>query len=73
MADPTRITVPTLMIHGQYDDVADTAGLLPFFARLPNPEKRYVVVPDAGHMMHLQAGRHVFFSAVLDFLCEPGN
>lgn len=73
MVDPALITVPTLMIHGQYDDVADTAGLLPFFARLPNPEKRYVVVPDAGHMMHLQAGRHVFFSAVLDFLCEPGN
>lgn len=68
MVDPARITVPTLMIHGQYDDVADTTGLLPFFARLPNPDKRYVVIPRAGHMLHLQAGRHAFFDAVVDFL-----
>ncbi|MBX9629370.1 MAG: alpha/beta hydrolase [Burkholderiales bacterium] len=68
MVDPTRIAVPTLMIHGQYDDVADTAGLLPFFVRLPNPDKRYVVIPRAGHMMHLQVGRRAFFDAVMDFL-----
>jgi pimeloyl-ACP methyl ester carboxylesterase len=68
MVDPARIAVPTLMIHGQYDDVADAAGLLPFFARLPNPDKRYVVIPRAGHMMHLQAGRHAFFDALVDFL-----
>lgn len=73
MVDATRIGVPTLMIHGQYDDVADTAGLLPFFARLPNPDKRYVVVPRAGHMMHLQAGRYAFFDAVLDFLRAGGS
>lgn len=68
MVDPTRITVPTLMIHGQYDDVADTAGLLPFFAALPSPEKRYVIVPDAGHMAHLQKGRGRLQSAIADFL-----
>jgi pimeloyl-ACP methyl ester carboxylesterase len=68
MVDPTRITVPTLMIHGQYDDVADVHGLVPFFAQLPNPDKRYVVIPRAGHMMHLQAGRDAFFDAVADFL-----
>lgn len=73
MVDATRIAVPTLMIHGQYDDVADTTGLLPFFAQLPNPDKRYVVVPRAGHMMHLQAGRHAFFDAIVDFLWAGGS
>lgn len=68
MVDPARIAVPTLMIHGQYDDVADTPGLLPFFAQLPSPDKRYVVIPRAGHMMHLQAGRAAFVDAVVDFL-----
>lgn len=68
MVDPARITAPTLMIHGEYDDVADPAGLLPFFAQLPASDKRYVVIPGAGHMMHLQAGRHAFFDAVVDFL-----
>lgn len=75
MVDPARISVPVLMIHGEFDDVADTAGLLPFFAQLPNPDKRYVVVPGAGHMMHFQAGRHAFFDAVADFLgaCTVGR
>lgn len=73
MVDASRIGVPTLMIHGQYDDVADTSGLLPFFAQLPNPDKRYVVIPRAGHMMHLQAGRHAFFDAVVDFLRADGS
>lgn len=56
LVDPSRITVPTLMVHGEYDDVADTQGLLPFFAALPNPDKQYVVVPGGGHMLHLQQG-----------------
>lgn len=56
LVDPRRITVPTLMVHGEYDDVADTQGLLPFFAALPHPDKQYVVVPEGGHMLHLQQG-----------------
>jgi pimeloyl-ACP methyl ester carboxylesterase len=56
LVDPRRIAVPTLMVHGEYDDVADTQGLLPFFEALPNPDKQYVVVPEGGHMLHLQRG-----------------
>lgn len=71
MVDPVAVTVPTLLIHGEHDDVADAPGLLPFFQALPNPDKRYVVVPRAGHLMHLQAGRAIFLRAVLDFLQPP--
>jgi pimeloyl-ACP methyl ester carboxylesterase len=63
--------VPTMIIHGQYDDVADLDGLLPFFADLPNPGKQYVVVPDAGHMMHLQKGHRVFQHQVISFFSAP--
>ncbi|HZX67121.1 MAG TPA: alpha/beta hydrolase, partial [Myxococcales bacterium] len=59
--------VPTLIIHGQYDDVADLDGLFPFFRQLPNPHKRYVVVPNAGHMMDLQKGLLVFQQEVAGF------
>lgn len=68
LVDPARINVPTMMIHGQYDDVADTRGLLAFFEALNTPEKRYVIVPDAGHMAHLQAGRGILQRAIADFL-----
>lgn len=73
MVDPARVAVPTLVIHGEHDDVADPAGLLPFFAALPNPDKRYVIVPRAGHLMHLQAGRADFLHAVVDFLRAAGR
>jgi len=65
LVDPARITVPVMMIHGQYDDVADLDGLLPFFKALPNPDKQYVVVPDGGHMLHLQKGHARFQHAVV--------
>lgn len=67
LIDATRITVPTMLIHGQYDDVADLPGLWPFFAALPNPDKQYTVIPDGGHMLHLQQGHARFQRAVADW------
>jgi len=71
MLNPRLMPVPVMIIHGQYDDVADLDGLLPFFARLPNPRKQYVVVPDAGHMMHLQKGHLLFQHDVIAFFSAP--
>jgi len=56
-----------MIVHGVYDDVADLDGLLPFFQQLPNPYKKYVVVPDAGHMMHLQKGHRILQAEVANF------
>ena len=67
MVNPRLIPAPTMLIHGEYDDVADLDGLLPFFKQLPNPYKRYVVIPDAGHMMHLQKGHQLFQHEVSSF------
>ena len=70
LVDPRSITVPVMMIHGQYDDVAGTDGLLPFFIALPNAHKKYVIVPDAGHMMQFQKGRGIFQAEVGVFFKE---
>ena len=71
MLNPRLMPVPVMIIHGQYDDVADLDGLLPFFAQLPNPRKEYVIVPDAGHMMHLQKGHLIFQHDVIAFFSAP--
>lgn len=68
MVDASRLAVPFMMIHGEYDDVADVEGLLPFFSALRNPDKRYVVIPGGGHMLHLQSGRTRFHAALIEFL-----
>ena len=49
----------------------DLDGLLPFFQQLPTPYKRYVVIPNAGHMMHLQGGHRLFQHEVVSFFKEP--
>ena len=68
MLNPRLMNVSIMLIHGEHDDVADTVGLLPFFQALPNPDKRYVIIPQAGHMMMFQKGRQQFQHAVIDFL-----
>lgn len=68
LVDPMKISVPVLIIHGEFDDVADTAGLLPFFAGLQSPQKSYVIIPDAGHMAQFQAGRGRLQHAIAAFL-----
>lgn len=67
MVNPRLLPVPTMIIHGEHDDVSDLDGLLPFFRQLPNPNKQYVVIPDSGHMMHLQKGHRLFQQAVAGF------
>ncbi len=71
MVNPRLMPVPTMIIHGEYDDVADLSGLLPFFRQLPHCYKKYVVVPSAGHMMHLQEGHSVFRHEVASFFRAP--
>jgi pimeloyl-ACP methyl ester carboxylesterase len=67
MVNPRLVAVPTMIIHGEHDDVSDLDGLLPFFRQLPNPNKQYVVIPDSGHMMHLQKGHRLFQQTVAGF------
>jgi pimeloyl-ACP methyl ester carboxylesterase len=67
MVNPRLLPVPTMIIHGEYDDVSDLEGLLPFFRQLPNPHKQYVIIQDSGHMMHLQKGHRLFQQATASF------
>ncbi|MGA8079525.1 MAG: alpha/beta hydrolase, partial [Xanthobacteraceae bacterium] len=47
--DPEKITVPTLVMRGQWDDIASFDGLIKFFAKLPNPDKHFAVMPGISH------------------------
>src|SRR5216110_617478 len=47
--DPERITVPTLIMRGQWDGIASFQDLSNFFAKLPNPDKQFAVMPGIAH------------------------
>jgi pimeloyl-ACP methyl ester carboxylesterase len=49
VVDPEKIVVPTLIMRGQWDGIASFQDLANFFARLPNPDKQFIVMPGIAH------------------------
>jgi non-heme chloroperoxidase len=69
LVDPTRITVPTIVMRGQYDGIAGFDDLIEFFKRLPNPDKQFAVMAGISHASFQQKNfltayhvLHAFFS-----------
>jgi len=69
--DPARITVPTMIIFGEYDYFAAEEDLLPFFSQLKTREKQFVLLPHAGHALLLERDHRRFQHEVLSFLERP--
>jgi len=49
VVDPEKISVPTLVMRGQWDGIASFQDLANFFARLPNSDKQFIVMPGIAH------------------------
>jgi pimeloyl-ACP methyl ester carboxylesterase len=49
LVDPEKITVPVLVMRGQYDGIAAFDDILEFFRRLPNPDKQFSVMAGISH------------------------
>jgi len=69
--DPARITVPTLIIHGDKDFLAKEEDLLPFYSQLNTRDKSYVLLPDSGRMMLLEKNHRRLQYEILSFLDRP--
>jgi pimeloyl-ACP methyl ester carboxylesterase len=69
--DPARITMPTMIIFGQYDYFASEEDLLPFFSQLGTRDKQFVLLPHGGHALLLEKDHRRFQHEVLSFLDRP--
>ncbi len=49
VVDPEKISVPTLIMRGQYDGIASFQDIANFFARLPNADKEFKLMPGIAH------------------------
>jgi pimeloyl-ACP methyl ester carboxylesterase len=49
VVDPQKITVPTVVLRGQFDGIAGFDDLIDFFKRLPNPDKQFTVMSGISH------------------------
>jgi pimeloyl-ACP methyl ester carboxylesterase len=69
LVDPAKITVPTIIMRGEFDGIAGVEDLLEFFVRLPNPNKQFAFMSGISHASFQQKNYlnvyhilHSFFS-----------
>ena len=71
VCDPEKITVPTLIMRGQYDGIASFADLVKFFERLPNPDKQFAVMPGIAHASFHQKNYAICYHILESFFSQP--
>jgi pimeloyl-ACP methyl ester carboxylesterase len=71
VVDPEKITVPTLIMRGQWDGIAGFADLLAFFERLPNPDKHFAVMPGISHASFQQKNYMLVYHILSSFFTQP--
>ncbi len=72
--DPAEIKAPTLIIRGEWDAYPNHTDAEKLFASLKQVgEKRYVVIGEGTHVMHLEKNRAQLYQEVLSFLQYGSN
>jgi pimeloyl-ACP methyl ester carboxylesterase len=69
--DPAKITMPTIVMRGQYDGIASIEDLLEFFKLLPNGDKEFAVMPDIAHGSFQQMNYMRPYHILYTFLTRP--
>src|SRR4051794_29393528 len=71
VVDPDKITVPTLVMRGQWDGIASFEDLVRFFEKLPNPDKQFAVMPGISHASFQQKNYAIVYHILLAFFTQP--
>ena len=71
VCDPEKITVPTMILRGQYDGIASYQDLANFFGKLPNPDKQFVVMPGIAHTSTRSKNWRLVYHLLDGFFSQP--
>ncbi|HZL62304.1 MAG TPA: alpha/beta hydrolase [Pseudolabrys sp.] len=71
VVNPEKITVPTLIMRGQWDGIASIEDLLKFFAKLPNPDKQFSVMAGISHASFQQKNYMLVYHILASFFAQP--
>ena len=71
VVNPEKITVPTIVMRGQWDGIASIDDLIEFFKRLPNPDKQFAVMPGISHASFQQKNYMLVYHILLSFFSQP--
>ncbi len=71
VVDPQKLTMPTLVMRGQWDGIASMDDLLEFFRLLPNPDKQFKVMAGISHASFQQKNYLMAYQVLHTFLTQP--
>ncbi len=71
VVDPEKITVPTVVLRGQFDGIAGMNDLIEFFKRLPNPDKQFTVMPGISHASFQQKNYLLVYDILHAYFARP--
>ena len=71
MIDPAKLTVPTLVLRGEYDGIASFDDLIRFFTLLPNMDKQFSVLRGISHASFQQKNYLMVYHLLHAFFTQP--
>ncbi len=67
IVDPRHISVPTLILRGQFDGIAGIDDLIDFFKLLPNPDKQFTAMSGISHASFQQKNYLMVYDILLGY------
>jgi pimeloyl-ACP methyl ester carboxylesterase len=71
LVDPLKITVPTIVMRGEFDGIASLDDLIKFFVKLPNPDKQFTVMAGISHASFQQINYLMVYHILHAFFSQP--
>jgi pimeloyl-ACP methyl ester carboxylesterase len=69
--DPAKLTMPTMIMRGEYDGIAGFDDLIAFFTKLPNADKQFAVMPGISHASFQQKNYMLVYHLLFSFFTQP--
>ncbi|HEY9447123.1 MAG TPA: alpha/beta fold hydrolase [Burkholderiales bacterium] len=71
IVDPAKITMPTIIMRGEFDGIAAFDDLVEFFKRLPNADKQFTVMAGISHASFQQINYLMVYHILYSYFAQP--
>jgi pimeloyl-ACP methyl ester carboxylesterase len=71
LIDPSKVTVPSIILRGEHDGIAGLDDLLSFFKLLPNMNKQFSVLQGISHASFQQKNYMMVYAILHSFFTMP--
>lgn len=71
IVEPEQLTMPTIIMRGQYDGIASLEDLIELFQRLPHPDRHFAIMPGVSHASFQQKNYMLVYHILHSFFSQP--